>query len=253
VTPVHAALRRTDHRPWPLPAGPWTWRQSWRDLAFLHWPVPAATLRPLVPRQLSIQAFEGTAWVGVVPFRMVGVMRRPLPDLPGVSAFPELNVRLYVEAGGKPGVWFLSLDAANALAVWAARRFFHLPYYLADMSVGRDQNGVRYASQRRGAPQRFTARYASVGGVEAAVDGTLEHWLTERYCLYALAPDGRLLRTEVHHAPWPLQRAEVEIESNAMLDAYGLGSLGAPPLVHFAERIDVVVWDARAVRVARGA
>lgn len=248
MTRGHHALHQTDHRPWPLPSGAWTWRQSWHDLAFLHWPVPAAAVRPLVPRELSIQAFDGTAWVGVVPFRMAGVMRRPFPDVPGVSAFPELNVRLYVEADGKPGVWFLSLDAANRLAVWAARRFFHLPYHLADMSLIRDQGGIGYASQRRDAPHRFAGRYAPVGDVEATVAGSLEHWLTERYCLYARAPDGRLLRTEVHHAPWPLQRAETDIETNSMLDAYGLGQGVAPPLVHYAERIDVVVWDAHEVR-----
>src|SRR4051794_15783952 len=123
------ALRPLAPRPWPVPAARWTWRQSWYDLLFAHWPVPAADLRRLVPDGLRVQEFDGTSWVGVVPFRMAGVMRRSLPDLPWVSAFPELNLRLYVERDGKPGVWFLSLDAANALAVWAARRLFHLPYH----------------------------------------------------------------------------------------------------------------------------
>ena len=121
---MHPALSRTDHRPWPLPSGPWRWRQCWRDLLFAHWPVPVSALRSLVPASVAIQEFDGTSWVGVVPFRMTGVMLRPLPDVPGISAFPELNLRLYVDVGGKPGVWFISLDAASSLAVWAARRFF---------------------------------------------------------------------------------------------------------------------------------
>src|SRR5690606_35517478 len=128
VEQVHSSFSRTEHRPWAIPQGEWSWRQSWLDLLFIHWPVPTAALRPHVPSELSIQEFDGTSWIGLVPFRMAGVMRRPFPDIPGLSAFPELNVRLYVEAEGKPGVWFLSLDATNPLAVWAARRYFHLPY-----------------------------------------------------------------------------------------------------------------------------
>jgi len=126
---MHSAFDRVDHRPWPIPSHRWTWRQSWCDLLFAHWPIPAADLRPLVPAPLEVQEFDGTSWIGIVPFRMQGVMRRPWPDLPYFSAFPELNVRLYVEHEGRPGVWFLSLDATSALAVWAARRFFHLPYF----------------------------------------------------------------------------------------------------------------------------
>ena len=247
----HPAFARTDHRPWPLPATRWTWRQSWRDLLFLHWPVPAADLRRLVPPELTVQEFGGTSGVGVVPFRMAGVMRRPLPDLPGVSAFPELNVRLYVEADGRPGVWFLSLDATNPLAVWAARRFFHLPYVRADIAMTPDGDGVHFASQRRGHPARFAARYRPTGDASTAAAGTVEHWLTERYCLYARRPDGAILRNDVHHVPWPLQSAEAEVETNTMLDAHGLSADGAP-LCHFARRIDVVVWDAERVRPVRG-
>ena len=244
---MHPAFASTDHRPWPCPARPWSWRQSWRDLLFLHWPVPAALLRPLVPPALAIQEFDGTSWIGVVPFRMAGVMRRPFPDLPWVSAFPELNVRLYVEADGKPGVWFLSLDATNPLAVWAARRFFHLPYYRADITVEAGGNDIHYASTRRSAHAHFRARYGPRGGTYQAQPGHLDHFLTERYCLYAESPDGTLLRNEVHHVPWPLQAAEAKIEQNTMLEPYAIELEGAP-LCHFARRIDVVVWDAEVVR-----
>ena len=96
---MHPALRRTDHRPWPLPRRPWRWRQRWEDLLFAHWPVPASALRRFIPPALSVQELDGTSWVGLVPFRMTGVMHRPLPDLPWVSAFPELNLRLYSETG----------------------------------------------------------------------------------------------------------------------------------------------------------
>lgn len=243
---MHPAFRRTDHRPWPPPERPWTWRQSWLDLLFLHWPVPAEALRPLVPEALRIQEFDSTSWIGVVPFRMAGVMRRYLPDLPWVSAFPELNVRLYVEAEGKAGVFFLSLDATNPLAVWAARRFFHLPYYRADISLVPDGEWIRYDSSRRDGEARFRGRYRPTGPIYEADPGALDHWLTERYCLYALDPRGRLLRNEVHHGPWPLQPAEAEIETNTKAAAFGIELSGAP-LCHFARRIDVVVWGAEQV------
>ncbi len=246
---MHPALSRVDHRPWPVPTGRWTWRQSWCDLLFAHWPVPADALRPLVPHQLSIQEFDGTSWVGIVPFRMQGVMRRPLPDIPWVSAFPECNLRLYVEHDGRPGVWFLSLDATNALAVWAARRFYHLPYYRARMSIQDLPESTQFHSIRVSKPRgiEFSASYRPTSPAYEATAGTLEQWLTERYCLYAQAPEGRLLRTEVHHHPWPLQHAEAEIDRNDLLVPHGLSVSGPPALLHFARRLDVVVWSPLAV------
>jgi uncharacterized protein len=237
---MHAALARVEHRPWLVPARRWTWRQSWRDLLFAHWPVPLAVLRPLLPAGLEVQEFGGTSWVGVVPFRMAGVMRRPWPDLPWVSAFPELNVRLYVTRDGKPGVWFLSLDATNPLAVWVARRFFFLPYHRSTMSLAHEQGGIHYHSRRAGA--EFAGQYRPTSDVYQAAAGTLEHWLTERYCLYARDSRGTLWRNEVHHLPWPLQSADAVIERNSMLDGHGI-SLQGRPLLHFARRLDVVVWD----------
>ena len=243
---MHPAFAQTAHRPWPLPRGPWLGRQSWLDLLFAHWPVPAAMVRSLVPPALEIDEYDGTTWIGLVPFRMAGVMLRGLPDMPGISDFPELNVRLYVRHGGKPGVWFLSLDAANALAVWAARRFFHLPYHRAWMSLRQRDEEIEYRSERRAGGARFRARYRPSGAVYSARPGTLEHWLTERYCLYAASPSGSLTRTEVHHVPWPLQRAEADIDENGMFEPHGVRVAGRPALLHFAHAIHVVVWPPRA-------
>jgi uncharacterized protein len=242
---MHPAFARVDHRPWPVPDRPWTWRQSWRELLFAHWPVPASVLEPYVPKPLRIQEFDGTSWLALVPFRMSGVMLRPLPDLPWISAFPELNVRLYVEYGGKPGVWFLSLDATNPLAVWAARTFFHLPYFQARMSLSHRGDRILYRSERPSAGLK--AWYRPMSEPYSSQPGTLEHFLTERYCLYARRPDGSLWRNEVHHAPWPLQKAEAEIETNTMFDFHGLHVDGPPALLHYAHRIDVVVWGAERV------
>ncbi len=172
-------------------------------------------------------------------------MRRYVPDLPWVSAFPELNVRTYVERDGKPGVWFLSLDATNPLAVWAARRFFHLPYFRATMSLRREAERISYRSQRVHAG--FEASYQPVSDVYRASPGSLEHWLTERYCLYARDRSGALWRNDVHHAPWPLQKADARIRVNTMAESFGLDLQGPPAQLHFARRIDVVVWSSERV------
>lgn len=244
---MHHSLRRLEHRPWELPAAPWSWRQSWLDLLFAHWPVDAKLLRNLVPAPLEVQELEGTSWIGLVPFRMAGVMRRPLPDLPWISAFPELNVRLYVEHEGKAGVWFLSLDATNPLAVWAARRYFHLPYFRARIEIGSTGDDFRYTARRTVLEPALELIYRPSSTVYESRPGTLEHWLTERYCMYAQAPDGSIWRNDVHHAPWPLQAAEAEIVHNSYFSSHGLSMTGPPALLHFARRVDVVVWSASRV------
>jgi uncharacterized protein len=162
-----------------------------------------------------------------------------VPDLPGLSAFPELNLRLYVERDGKPGVWFLSLDAASRAAVWTARTFFHLPYHHARMRVSGEER-IEYVSERVEPTVRFAASYRPTAPAQPARPGTLEHFLTERYCLYAQAPQG-LRRLEIHHLPWPLQPASAEITCNDLLAPHGLTVSGAP-LLHFARRLDVVMW-----------
>ena len=246
---MQSAFNYVEHRPWPVPDRPWAWRQTWCDLLFAHWPIPVSALRPLVPPELTIQQFDGTSWIGVVPFRMQGVMRRPFPDFPWISAFPELNLRLYVEAEGMPGVWFLSLDAGNSLVVWAARRWFHLPYFHARMSIEGLPASASYRSFRLSRPQgvEFTAEYEPVSEPYLSEPGTLEHWLTERYCLYAQSPRGQIFRAEVHHQPWPLQRASATVFRNDLLRPHGLTISGPPPLLHFSRRLDVVVWSPYAV------
>lgn len=237
----HPSLERTAHRPWPVPSRPWIGRQTWNDLAFLHWPVAPTLLRSLVPSELEIDEFDGSAWIAITPFRMSGVALRGWPEVPGTSTFPELNVRTYVSRADRPGVWFFSLDAGSRLAVHAARAVYHLPYVHAGMSAHEVGGQVRYRSDRRSGVG-FHATYAPTGPIFLAGAGTLEHWLTERYCLYARSGSGGLYLAEIHHAPWPLQPASVRISRNDMLTVHHLPASGAPALVHFARRLDVVVW-----------
>ena len=238
------------HRPWPLPHRPWVLAMQWHDLLFMHWPLPAAVLRPYIPSALVLETFDGAAWLGIVPFRMAGTRPRFVPPLPWVSAFPELNVRTYVTAEGKPGVWFFSLDASNPLAVRGARALFHLPYYDAIMQVEHDGSVVRYTSTRthRRAPgATFAGRYRPSGPVLYAAADSLDYWLTERYCLYAADRRGRVWRGNIHHARWPLQPAEADIECNTMADQLQLRLPSGAPLLHFARRLDVVAWTLETV------
>lgn len=256
------ALAQLDHRPWPQPASPWVMAQSWHDLLFAHWPISPHLLRPLVPSILEMDTFDGMGWIGVVPFRMSGVRPRGLPAVPWLSAFPELNVRTYVRHPSpphRPGVYFFSLDAANPVAVAIARAVFHLPYFRAEMSITAQGEDVVYRSTRThgGVPVgQFTGVYGPSGPVYAAQPGTLDHWLTERYCLYAVSPfhsqppTGRwdLWRSEIHHAPWPLQPAHAHFDVNTVAQSLGVPLADGPPLLHFARRIDVVVWPPGRVR-----
>lgn len=262
---------RFDHRPWPLPAGPWVMAQSWLDLLFAHWPIPLPDLQALVPDCLELDEFDGQGWVSLVPFRMRGVRPRWLPALPWLSSFPELNLRTYVRgvtgadnAGekGRPGVFFFSLDAANPVAVAIARAVFHLPYFRADMAcVPETPDGaVRYSSHRThgGVPAgELEGRYGPTGPVTLTTPGTLEHWLSERYCLYAVSPFDRrppagpyrVYRSEIHHDPWPTQPAFADFTRNTVAESLHVPISGPPALLQFARRLDVVVWPPRRVPV----
>jgi len=233
-----AVVEETEHRPWPLPAEPWLQAQTWEDLCFLHWRVDEAALRPLVPQELELQTFDGDAWLGVTPFRVTGLRLRGLPPLPLVSAYPELNVRTYVSRDGRPGIWFFSLDAPSRAIVEAARRLYRLPYRPARIDLDRRGGFVHYESSRPGAV--FSARYRGEGDFVRPEPGSLEHFLTERYRLYAADDAGKAYRADIHHLPWSLQSAEAVVELNTMAPP-GV-ELAGEPLVHFAARLDVVVW-----------
>jgi uncharacterized protein len=228
--------------------------QSWHDLLFAHWEIDPVHLRAVVPAVLPLDLHEGRAWLGIVPFRMTNVAPRGVPALPWLSSFPELNVRTYVSMDGKPGVYFLSLDAARALAVLGARWIFHLPYFTASMHVASRDGWVIYVSRRtdrRGAPARLAGRYRPVGASRRAEPDTLEYFLTERYCLYTTDGRGTPYRLDIHHAPWPLQPAELELDENTMAEAAGLRLPPAGPLLSYTARMDVVAWPIRPVVTPR--
>jgi uncharacterized protein len=237
-----ASLGRTDHRPFALARGPWVMGQSWVDLLFAHWEVPESALRATVPARIPIDTFQGSAWIGITPFEVVGAHPRAVPPLPWLSRFPELNVRTYTTIDGHPGIWFFSLDAARAAAAAGARITYQLPYRHARMTIGRAGSRIEYRSRARSAPAALRATYEPSGPPTHAAPGTLEHFLTERYCLYTVDRNDRLRRADIHHPPWPLQAARADLAENTMTEPLGIRLPDRDPLLHYAARQDVLVW-----------
>jgi uncharacterized protein YqjF (DUF2071 family) len=232
-----SALEETEHRPWPVPDRPWVIAQTWDDLLFVHYRVPVEKLRPLVPDGLEVQDHSGSGWLSVTPFVVIASRARGLLPLPKVSSFYELNVRTYVTRDDKPGIWFFSLDASSQLAVEAARRLYRLPYFRADISVRRRGEELLYDCSR-GDGKAFSAAYRPVDESFNAGPGSLDDFLTERYCLYA-EHDGRLYRADIHHRPWPLQPGQARIDLNTMPP---LKVSQDDPFVHYSAQQDVLIW-----------
>jgi len=249
-------LSDVGHRPFPMPDRPWTMTQRWNDLLFAHWPIPVETMAALIPAGLEVDTFDGYAWAGVVPFwmdriraRVPGTEHRSVPFARG---FPELNLRTYVRSKrtGRAGVFFFALEAASPIAVAGARTLFHLPYFLANMSRTTATDGtVRYKSRRllTSATVGFQAAYRGLGrpaGALTSQPGSIEHFLTERYCLFT-THRGKMLVGNIHHKPWPLEPAEAEIRTNDLPRAHGLTLPNMPPVLHFSKSLEVCVWSLR--------
>ncbi|MEM7181212.1 MAG: DUF2071 domain-containing protein [Spirochaetota bacterium] len=246
-------LKETVHRPWPLPQSPWVMKQVWHDLLFIHWEVPVAEIQGMIPQYLQVDTFAGKTYLGLVPFHMSGIRPRFLPAVPYLSSFPELNVRVYVTRDNKPGVYFFSLDAANSLAVEIARFWFHLPYLYAKMSVQLEDGWYKYSSVRtdtRGKQSELQMQYRPIGDSYLSQPGTLEHWLTERYCLYANDSKNNLYRGEIHHVPWPLQAAEYSFTQNSMPEGHGFFiSEKEPLMVQFVKYLEVAIFNLKKVQL----
>jgi hypothetical protein len=242
--------------PTQRPAGYSAGYHRWSDLLFIHWQVRVSDLIDLLPERLTIDTYEGHAWVGLVPFHMSKVRPWWSPSVPFVSSFHETNVRTYVHLDGKdPGVWFFSLDASSALAVRIARWRWHLPYFHSEMSLKRKGDYIRYTSERSWPeqPDCSTSIDATIGDVIGAYDkdlppgqaapGTLEHFLAERYVLYSQRNDGRLCRGRVHHTPYPLREASLETCDQKLLDATKISHSPEPDHTLFSNGVDVEVFD----------
>jgi uncharacterized protein len=222
----------------------WWLSMRWHDLLFAHWPVAASVLRPLIPPPLEIDTFDGSAWIGVVPFRMTHIHARWLPPVPTLSAFAETNLRTYVRQRGLPGVYFLSLDAPHLPAILTARNLFHLPYFFASVRSTCRDGVIHHRSIRRNNPLhgQLVMSYRPIGEIFHAAADTLDHFLTERYRLFVAHNDIRIWRGEIHHHPWPLQHAEAEFAINTLPQSFDIMLPDTRPVLHFAREIDTVAW-----------
>lgn len=217
-------------------------RQTWGKLLFMHWRVEESLLRPLVPERLTIDTFNGSAWVAVTPFTMWNVRLSFAPPVPGLSSLHELNVRTYVHADGVPGVWFLSLDANSRAAVTAARTLYHLPYFNAAIELEQRGGQITYDLARTDdPPAEFHAAWRPGANPHFAKPDTLEFFLVERYCLYSSSGE-RLFRARIHHEPWPLRDASLDALDSTMIESHGLPTPHGDPLLHYAEELDVDIW-----------
>ena len=228
------------------PPGTPVMHQNWDNLLFMHWPISADLLRPLVPPPLELDTFEGQAWVGITPFNLNDLRLTGLPAVPGLSAFEELNVRTYVTYNGMPGIWFFSLDASKIVAAIAARLFFMLPYYNASIDFVTEGDLFNFRLQRAAPAAEFEARWQVGVRMRAPDLESLGFFLVERYCYFAIN-QGQVYQTRVYHAPWILDEAVLASHRSTMIRALGIPEPASAPLVHFSRHQSVEIWAPAAV------
>jgi uncharacterized protein YqjF (DUF2071 family) len=257
-------LYSVEHRPWMPPDAHWLFSQSWNDQLLAHFAMDPPTLRRLVPDALTLDLYDGVAWLTISPFCTSHMRPSGIPPLPGISFFPQVNLRTYVTMQDKPGLLYLSVDAANLSAVWFARVFFRMQYWHSSIQVSGATIEVRNPKERTihfrsarlhgpatsSGPAKFDAIYSPEGERERVRRGSLDEFLTERYCVYSWNRD-KYYRTEVHHQPSVLQGVNVELHANSMADPFGLVLPPKPDLCHFSRSLKMLAWAPESIRLSR--
>jgi hypothetical protein len=252
------------HRPWMPPDSQWLLSQNWNDLLLAHFAIAPEALRRLVPEALTLELYDGAAWLTISPFCTSHMRPSGVPPLPGFSFFPQVNLRTYVTVEGKPGLYYFSVDTASLTAVWGARVFFRMQYWHSKIQVSgatiqaRKATGsaIHFSASRLHGPQaangaaKLEVSYAPEGEAERARRGSLDEFLTERYCVYSWNR-GKFYRTEVHHQPWPLQRVRVEFRANSLADPLGLTLPKEPDVCHFSRSLKMLAWAPERIRPRR--
>lgn len=242
-------INDTTHRPFPLPRGNWIMKQAWRDLLFIHWPISPDQLKKHIPPSLQIDTFNRTAWVGIVAFVMAGIYPRGLSSLSILPAFPEINVRTYVQYEGKPGVYFMSLDVDDWASLTIAKRWLHLPYQPAKICIHKKENAFHCSSTRQKSnhPIIYEGMHTPNSEIFFPIEGTLDHWLTERYCFFSSNKRENLFCCEIHHSPWPLQHAKTVVKKNTLFSPFHIDVNGIQPIAHFSKGVDSLIWNIKSV------
>ncbi|MBI1880661.1 MAG: DUF2071 domain-containing protein, partial [Chloroflexi bacterium] len=221
---------------------PWLMALNEEHVLFMHWPIPAEHLRPLVPTQMELDTYDGQAWLSLIPLRMGSLHLRWLPPIPGTSTIIQVGLRTYIHVNHEPAIYYLTQYADNDLYIWVARYLFQLPYHKARMTFSPQQAGFHFECHEPASGAEFVASYRPVGQPSPATPGSLEHFLLERYTLFSQSPAGKLYRGVVGHAPWPVQQIEVDIERNTIPSVMGLTLPPAAPLLHFSPGVHDIAW-----------
>ena len=218
--------------------------QSWGKLLFMHWPLDPSQLRQLIPQGLEIDTFDGSAWIGIIPFTMWDIRAFPpyVPPVPGLNSMHELNVRTYVHLDGTPGVWFFSLDCNSTAAVFGARTLYYLPYYNAELELNQSENRIDYTCSRTDQPHAtFHATWNIGRPLPISEPDSLQFFLTERYCLFS-EHNGHLYQARIHHPPWQLHTATEDARESTMIEVLGIPEPTNPSILHYAEELSVDIW-----------
>jgi len=237
-----------EHLPFQMPDRPHALSQEWRNLTFMHWSVEPGKLEQYIPEGLELDLFEGKAYVGTIPFLMKNVRPRFLPAVPGISSFPEFNIRTYVKKNGKPGVLFLTLDAQSRITCWHAPRAYGLPYRYAKCKISTEENRFKWRSKRSEDGAILDGECRLIGPKMQAEKNTLEYFLFERYSLYTEL-NGKLNMAYTLHEPWTYQEAEVHLTNNTLTESYGLDiDVMNPEYVHASYGVYVLTWPIQEVK-----
>ncbi|MEH7125174.1 DUF2071 domain-containing protein [Bacillus sp. JJ1532] len=227
-------------------------RQTWRDLLFIHWPIPSEKLRKHIPASLEIDTFNGSAWLGIIVFVMDGIYPRGLPNISILPKFQEINVRTYVKCNGKSGIYFLSLDVCDWASYTIAKRWLRLPYQSAQISIEKKGQNFHYKSIRKRKTKyeiTIDGTYKPLEEVYLPKEGTLDHFLTERYCFFSSNNGIHTYCLEIHHQPWQLQKTEIEIYKNTLFTPFNIDVNKVTPISHFSKGTDSLIWNIKKIGV----
>lgn len=231
------------HKGTDLPNLPWVMKQTWHDLLFAHYPVKLELLQKLVPPVIQLDSYNGSAWIGIVPFHVQNHRARLLPPIPGIDRFSQLNIRTYVTVNGKRGVYFIRVDMNHLIAGVLAKTFYYMPFQAATIKMKQNDQTIHFNSQKNGQHQfEFQCKYKPITLPFYAAKGSFEQWLVERYSFYALNKKGEVVRSDILHDYWPLQLVEGEISNHSILLNVGIQVAKDEPILHYAKKMEALLW-----------
>ena len=230
----------------------WTMTQVWENVLFAHWSLPMEVVRKHIPAELEVDTFNGEAWVGVILFKMNGFKLRFTPFRYPFS-FPEINLRTYVKVNERPAIFFMTLDAADPLVVSVAKRWYRLPYFHAKMSFSKQEDMISFHSERKSVGDSVVigGEFYPVSEQFVPKDGSIDHWLTERYVYFNKDPNNHIYWGEVYHEPWQLRKVSGKFSDNTLLHPYQIELPGEPHLLHYSRGVEAQMGAPGRYKTAR--